>query len=117
MRKRRNTPTSAMTDIAFLLLLFFLILAITSVQTPVPINPAQESAKEIDLTGVPTLFIAGDGRVYQQNGVVDPDTLASRESYALLSDRATEFKDIHPVIEVLKQKGVQTIHLLVEEAR
>ena len=36
MRKKRPTPPSALTDIAFLLLLFFLIMAITSFQTPVP---------------------------------------------------------------------------------
>ncbi len=48
MRKKRPTPPSALTDIAFLLLLFFLIMAITSFQTPVPLDPAQAQAQKID---------------------------------------------------------------------
>lgn len=115
MRKKRPTPPSALTDIAFLLLLFFLIMAITSFQTPVPLDPAQTQAQKKDLANIPTLFIAKNGDVYYEGRQIDLDMLENNTTYALLADRATEYASIHPVIEILKEKGVEVLHLLVEE--
>ncbi|MGE4526458.1 MAG: biopolymer transporter ExbD [Sphaerochaeta sp.] len=115
MRKKRPTPPSALTDIAFLLLLFFLIMAITSFQTPVPLDPAQAQAQEIDLSTIPTLYIAKTGELYQEGKPTTIESIEADTSYALLADKATEFSAIHPIIEALKSKGVATLHLLVEE--
>ncbi|MPM23241.1 hypothetical protein SDC9_69706 [bioreactor metagenome] len=115
MRKKRPTPPSALTDIAFLLLLFFLIMAITSFQTPVPLDPAQAKAQKIDLSIIPTLYIAKDGKIYQEGRLITIEQVEEKPSYSLLADRATGFSTIHPIIEALKNKGVETLHLLVEE--
>lgn len=115
MRKKRPTPPSALTDIAFLLLLFFLIMAITSFQTPVPLNPAQTQGQTIDLANIPTIFIAKNGEVYQEGKRITLDMLEKKSVYALLADKETAYGALHPIIEELKAKGVETLHLLVEE--
>lgn len=115
MRKKRPTPPSALTDIAFLLLLFFLIMAITSYQTPVSLDPAQAEGQVVDLTHIPTLFIAENGDIYQEGKRITLDLLEKESVYALLADKATTYGTMHPIIEELKVKGVQTLHLLVEE--
>ncbi|NLE14291.1 MAG: hypothetical protein GX626_00290 [Spirochaetales bacterium] len=115
MRKKRPTTPSALTDIAFLLLLFFLIMAITSFQTPVPLDPAQAQAQNIDLSTIPTLYIAKDGKLYQDGKLITIESIDTGARFALLADKATEFGSIHPIIEALQNKGVETLHLLVEE--
>lgn len=115
MRKKRTTPPSALTDIAFLLLLFFLIMAITSVQTPIPLDPAQTQGQRVDLANIPTLFIAKNGDIYQEGALMDLQSIEGNTVYAVLADRATAYTAIHPIIERLKEQGVETLHLLVEE--
>jgi biopolymer transport protein ExbD len=115
MRKKRTTPPSALTDIAFLLLLFFLIMAITSHQSPVPLNPAQTSAQKIDLKDIATLLVSQDGQLFLDGNPVILETLPSESTYALLADKNTPFSVLFPIIEYLREQGTETLHCLVEE--
>ncbi|WP_332446052.1 biopolymer transporter ExbD [Sphaerochaeta sp.] len=114
MRKQRPTPPSALSDIAFLLLLFFLIMAITSVQTPVPLDPAQAQAKSFDTSDLPVLLVAKDGSLYLDGNPVRLEELPNNRRYALLSDASTPYATIHPIIEALRKQGVQTLSCIVE---
>jgi biopolymer transport protein ExbD len=115
MSKKRPTPPSTLSDIAFLLLLFFLIMAISSVQAPVPIHPAQAQGQTRDLSEVPTLLVSQDGLLYFEGNQVELTSLPFSEEYALLADRNTAYKTVHPIIEFLKSQGVKTLHTLVEQ--
>ena len=117
MRKKRTTPPSALTDIAFLLLLFFLIMAISTVQTPVPINPAITEGQTRDLSEIPTLLVSKEGLLFFEGNQIEFSSLTIQEEYALLADQGTPYGLLHPVIEFLKEQGVQTLHALVEDAQ
>jgi len=115
MRKKRTTPPSALTDIAFLLLLFFLIMAITSHQSPIPLTPAQTSAQKMDLKDIPTLLVSQDGQLFLDGTPINLEALPSESTYALLADRNTPFSVLFPLIEHLREQGTETLHCLVEE--
>ncbi len=90
-------------------------MAITSFQISVPFVPAQAEGRAIDLTHIPTLFIAKNGDMYQEGKMITLDLIVKKSAYALLADKATEYGAIHPIIEELKAKGVETLYLLVED--
>ena len=116
MRKKRTTPPTAMTDIAFLLLLFFLILAITTHILPVPIQPAQTNTANTRETTEALLMVTRNGTLYYQGNPVTLEEIPTTETLSLLSDKDTPFKTIAPLIEALKKKGITTLHCIVEES-
>ncbi|MFA7119816.1 MAG: biopolymer transporter ExbD, partial [Sphaerochaetaceae bacterium] len=65
--KHRDIPSSAMTDVAFLLLFFFLILAVTTKTTPVKIEQAQSQDYQMLEKEYPILYLTKDGILYYQN--------------------------------------------------
>lgn len=112
MRKKRIAPATAMTDIAFLLLLFFLILALSTHLTPIPLTPAtSKDALETQARNV--LVIARDGSLFYQDNPISLDALPNEPEMTVLSDKDTPFKLINPVLKALQENGTTTIHCLV----
>jgi len=116
MRKKRTTPPTAMTDIAFLLLLFFLILAITTHTLPEPIQPAQTASSTTYETTDAILMVTPEGTLYYQGKSITLEEIPTTEEISLLADKNTPFKTIAPVIDALKKKGITTLHCIVEES-
>lgn len=114
MRKKRTTPPTALTDIAFLLLLFFLILAVSTRQVAIPIEPATGEAVVQDLKDIPILLVGSDGSLFLDNKPVLLDSIPTSDSYTLLADKETPFSVLSPIIEHLKQQGIKTLHCVVE---
>ena len=114
MRKKRSPAPTAMTDIAFLLLLFFLILAISTHVLPIPLTPAQSSFSSSTEEAKHLLLVRANGELYYQEKAVLLEDLPSAEEYSLLADKDTPFKTMAPIIEQLKQRGVTTLHCIVE---
>lgn len=114
MRKKRSAAPTAMTDIAFLLLLFFLILAISTHVLPIPLTPAQSAFTSPTEEAKHLLLVSPNGDVYYQEKAVLLEDLPLTEEFSLLADKETPFKVIGPIIEELKQRGVTTLHCIVE---
>ena len=114
MRKKRSPAPTAMTDIAFLLLLFFLILAISTHILPIPLTPAQSNTSTTKEDAKHLILVTPNGDLYYQNKAVLLEDLPYSEEFSLLADKDTPFKTIAPIIKALQEKGVTTLHCIVE---
>lgn len=114
MRKKRSPAPTAMTDIAFLLLLFFLILAISTHVLPIPLTPAQSATSSTIEEAKHLLLVKANGELYYQEKAVLLEDLPSAEEFSLLADKETPFSTLSPIIDTLKQRGVTTLHCIVE---
>lgn len=117
MRKKRTTAPTAMTDIAFLLLLFFLILAISTHILPIPLNPATSDSSIATEETKHILMVGLDGSLFYEGNPILLSDLPNVEEFSLLADKDTPFKTLQPVIQALKEKGVTTLHCVVEQSR
>lgn len=122
-RRRIRRSATAMTDIAFLLLLFFLVMAIVGFRTPVAIDPPDARSGSLIRHGADRkLYITEDGTLYDGNGPVSMAQLASEIASAMAvdaeiiitADRNTQFQDIIPVIDLLQEHGVPQVGFAVE---
>ncbi len=114
MRKNSGFPLAVFTDVAFLLLLFFLVLAVTSNQLPTSIDPPKEDFPAQDLSDVLTIVVSQDGDIYFLGELTTVENIPYATVYALLSDEKTPFRILSPIIEQLRAMGVETLHCLVE---
>lgn len=105
-----------MTDIAFLLLLFFLILALSTRLTPIPLTPAI-SEDALAAQAGNTIVIGRDGSLFYQDNPISLYTIPSETEITLLADKDTPFKLISPVLEALQKNGTTTIHCLVGQSQ
>jgi biopolymer transport protein ExbD len=111
MRKRRTRSPATLTDIAFLLLLFFLILAVETPNYPLP-----EAQQPHDIThqDLPTLEVKGTTVLLGSNPIEIKD-IAYQDHYILKTSKETPYGIIHPIINHLTEMGVVTLSLLVQE--
>ncbi len=115
MRRKRTPPASALTDIAFLLLLFFLILAVTTRQMPADISlPHTASAQKAEESS-PTLTVSAQGELFLEQQAITIRDIPFSETYKLIADRDTLFTDIAPVLEHLRSLNVEVLECIVEE--
>nr|WP_321263077.1 biopolymer transporter ExbD [uncultured Sphaerochaeta sp.] len=114
-KKYQHGPNSTITDIAFLLLLFFLILAISTQQTPVPLEAASTNAEILEDTNIATIVVSHTGELFLDGTPTTLESIPNKIEYALLADRNTPYEIIHPIITFLKERGVGTLYCLVED--
>jgi len=117
MRKKRSSSPTAMTDIAFLLLLFFLILAISTHVLPIPLTPAQSETSSTTEEPKHLLLVNTNGELHYQGKAVLLEDLPSAEEFSLLADKDTPFRTLSPIIKALQEKGVTTLHCVVEQSQ
>ena len=115
MKRRALRTNSAMTDIAFLLLLFFLIFAITSLTTPIPIDVADTSWNTPYGEQGMLLVVNSEGKLFLEGNPIELGEIPHSDVVSLLSDRETPFSAMAPIIGQLGLLGVETIHCIVEE--
>jgi biopolymer transport protein ExbD len=105
-----------MTDIAFLLLLFFLILALSTRLTPIPITAAT-SAEALQAESSAVIFLGLDGSLFYEDKQISLELLPKEKEVTLLADKDTPFGKINPVLETLRKNGTTTIHCLVGQSQ
>jgi biopolymer transport protein ExbD len=103
-----------MTDIAFLLLLFFLIMAVTTRLTPIPLDRATSGAGTKAEDSV-ALVVGKDGTLYYGDLQVSTETMPYETEMTILADKDTPFSVISPILGLMQENGVETIHCLVGE--
>ncbi len=122
-----GAPVVAMADIAFNLVLFFIILARTQDDSHVKWEPATGSALESISHSKATVTVNEDSKVYLNGEQVDATALTPKIQELLGTDEAgkrTVLLKIHknataatfePIIEAVSQAGGDLVHVLAEE--
>ena len=124
---RAEVPSMAMGDIAFNLLIFFVILARAQDDSHLVWQPAE--AKEIESAGqsIVSVLIDEDHKVYvngQQAGEAElagrveemlGDLPAGQRTVLLKIDRETTAQTFEPVIEAISQAGGDLVHIVERE--
>jgi biopolymer transport protein ExbD len=122
-----SIPSSAMGDIGFLLLIFFVILARAQDDSHVDWQPAR--LPEVEMAAAPLASVAIDtgGKIYLDGKETAPEELASRLTIILGNAPAGErnvFLKVHkettasnfePVIAAISEAGGDLIHILEPE--
>ncbi len=115
MKRKRNNISSSMTDIAFLLLLFFLLLAITSTMLPTPIEVPETAWNQTFQEQGLQLFVTAEGSVWYENQVTSLPYLPQSDIVSIYADKKTPYAAIEPLIVHLQHNGTHIIHCLVEQ--
>lgn len=119
-----GVPAVAMADIAFNLVLFFIMMAKTQDESNLNWHPA--SARNLQATGNAKVSIAidTDRKLYfngQQIGIAQlksaveeklQDTPAGKRTVLLKIDKATPANVFEPVVEAVSQAGGELMHIL-----
>jgi biopolymer transport protein ExbD len=130
-RSRRRGPivsVNAMSDIAFLLLVFIMLISLINYREEVPIaypeaeNPEVTEADknvEIWVTRRGTLFYDGEAVSLEQIEAVIADAVAENPSARIhiLADRNTPYKHVNAVVEVLQLLQHRVVSFVVGEQR
>ena len=114
MRRRRYMVLSAMTDIAFLLLLFFLLFSLASHRLPIAIDLSPSaSSTPLQEPGV-VLVIDSDGVLYLDGQEATLAQVHYHQVVSIYADRHTPFEKIMPIMRRLQQLGVPIVQWVVE---
>jgi biopolymer transport protein ExbD len=125
-RKKPVVPMNSMSDVAFLLLIFIMLVALINYRKEVKIDYAEgESAKRVSAEKNIEIWVDASGSVYL-DGV--PASLAAIEAavadaYAaapdtrvhIIADRGTAYKNISAVLEVLQVLEYRTVSFVVRD--
>lgn len=111
-------PSSSMADIAFLLLIFFMVSTVFRKERPVPIDWAQaEATEKIDekRKNILHLWVDSEGQVHINDQLIADGSIAGvvRPLYAenrslvvaIRGDRDVPYSQINAITEQLKQSG------------
>ncbi|WP_425616617.1 ExbD/TolR family protein [Anatilimnocola sp. NA78] len=124
---KADVPATAMGDIAFNLLIFFVILARAQDDSHIQWKPAQVGNLENNKGGRVTVVMDVDGKIFlngqQQSeselstaiGEELGDAPAGERTVMLKVDKDTTAPRFEPVIEAISQAGGELIHILEED--
>ena len=123
-RKRLVRAGMTMTDIAFLLLLFFMVFAMISEQTPQQMTIVQVSEPLHEQEQQYRLMVLSDGSLYTKDGPIALDAYAIKIQEALhdhpemtpviLADARTPYTHIASILDVLRSAGVEHVGFLAD---
>lgn len=114
MRRKRKVATAVFTDVAFILLLFFLVFAITSQRSPIPLDlPIVQHAQQTQQANV-QLFVGKSGTLYSGDQIISLNQLAYAERVSLYADEATDFEVVLPILHRLAELGVPRVQCIVD---
>ena len=126
-KSRSIIPVSSMADIAFLLLIFFILSSILEMEKEVPINLPESRISVSESKKFFNIFVTPDGHYIYDNRI---DTLQNLRGYAIYkssgnsdvkaminADRELPFEYINNVMEVLRDSGVYNIVLVSKKTK
>ncbi|MCL1927892.1 MAG: biopolymer transporter ExbD [Treponema sp.] len=127
LRERRNpiVPMNAMSDVAFLLLIFIMLVALINFRREVKIEyPEADRAKRTSSEKNLEIWIDKDGALYLDGLPVELNTVedALGETYRrapdtrvhILADKNTPYGKINSVIEILKLLEYRVVSFVVK---
>jgi len=124
-RKRFFIPLCSMSDVAFLLLIFIMLVSLMNYRKEVKIRyPEAETAKKVSAEKNLEIWVDTEGRLYL-NG--DPASLkhierSVAEAYRhapdtrvhIIADRNTPFENVHQVLAILQLLEYRTVSFVVK---
>jgi biopolymer transport protein ExbD len=114
MKRKRAVATAIFTDVAFILLLFFLVFAIASQRSPFPLDlPLASHAQDVPPAAV-RIFVDKNGTLYRGDQSISLDQVEYAESVSLYADAATDFSVVLPILHRLALLGVPRVQCGVE---
>ena len=124
-RKTFSIPVSSMSDVAFLLLIFIMLVSLINYRKEVKIQyPEAETAKKvsdeknleiwIDQTG--ELYLNGDpsSLALVERGIVEAYQAAPDTRVHIIADRNTHFKNVHEVLDILQLLQYRVVSFVVK---
>ncbi|QDU31294.1 Biopolymer transport protein ExbD/TolR [Anatilimnocola aggregata] len=124
---KADVPSTAMGDIAFNLLIFFVILARAQDDSHIQWKPAQVANLENNKGGRVTVVIDVDGKIFlngqqrsesELSGAIGEelgDAPAGERTVMLKVDKDVTAPRFEPVIEAISQAGGELIHILEQD--
>ena len=126
-RKRNNffIPLFSMSDIAFLLLIFIMLVSLMNYRTEVKIRyPEAETAKKVDVEKNLIIWVDHIGGLYLEGrpsnlaeiekGIVEAYRNAPDTRVHIIADRDTPFMNVHKVLEILQLLQYRVVSFVVK---
>jgi biopolymer transport protein ExbD len=126
-RKKFIVPLNSMSDVAFLLLIFIMLVALINYRREVKIEyPEAETAKKTSAEKNTEIWIDRSGAVYLdglpctlrtiENTVGDLYRNAPDTRLHIIADRDTPFSNVHKVLEILQILQYRVVSFVVKDA-
>ena len=126
-RKRKNLsiPLSSMSDVAFLLLIFIMLVSLINYRKTVKIEyPEAETARKVsdeknleiwvDLAGELYLDGTPSSLAQVEQGIVETYRSAPDTRVHIIADRSTSFEHIHQVLDILQLLQYRVVSFVVK---
>ena len=118
-------PTSSMSDVAFLLLIFIMLVSLINYRKVVKIEyPEAETAKrvsdeknlEIWVDTAGSLYLSGNPSSLEQveQGIIEAYKKAPDTRVHIIADRNTPFESIHQVLDILQLLQYRVVSFVVK---
>jgi biopolymer transport protein ExbD len=126
-RKRDNffVPLASMSDVAFLLLIFIMLVSLINYRKEIKIQyPEGETAKKVsaeknleiwvDYSG--NLYLNGDlsSLTFVESGILEAYQAAPDTRVHIIADRDTPFENVHKVLDVLQKLQYRVVSFVVK---
>ena len=124
-RKAFFIPTFSMSDIAFLLLIFIMLVSLINYRTEVNIKYAEaETAKRVSVEKNLEIWVDRNGRFYLdgipssialiEKGIVEAYRNAPDTRVHIIADRDTAYADVHTVLSILQLLQYRVVSFVVK---
>jgi biopolymer transport protein ExbD len=124
-RKRFVIPLNSMSDVAFLLLIFIMLVSLINYRREVKIEyPEAETAKKTSAEKNLEIWVDREGALYLdgipselaaiQNGIIDTYQAAPDTRIHIIADRDTPFEYVNRVLELLQLLQYRVVSFVVK---
>ena len=124
-RKKFFVPLFSMSDIAFLLLIFIMLVSLINYRKEVNINyPEAETAKKVNADRNLEIWVDRAGYLYLDGelcdietievGIIEAYTHAPDTRVHIIADRDTSFAHVHRVLEILQILQYRVVTFVVK---
>ena len=126
-RKRKSffIPISSMSDVAFLLLIFIMLVSLINYRREVKIDyPEGETAKRVSIENNLEIWVDLQGELYLdgkesslalvERGIVEAYRTAPDTRVHIIADRNTPFENIHKVLNILQLLEYRVVSFVVK---
>ena len=126
-RERRAfiIPSSSMSDVAFLLLIFIMLVSLINYRREVKIQyPEAETAKKVSVEKNLEIWIDRSGGLYLngeassmalvEEGITEAYRSAPDTRVHIIADRDTPFKNVHSVLDILQLLQYRVVSFVVK---
>jgi biopolymer transport protein ExbD len=124
-QKRFIIPLNSMSDVAFLLLIFIMLVSLINYRREVKIEyPEAETAKKTSAEKNLEIWVDREGALYLdglpselsaiQNGIIDTYQTAPDTRIHIIADRDTPFEYVNRVLELLQMLQYRVVSFVVK---